>query len=86
MPFKTFAHGGAGTVRSMVGLAMDRPGDDLGIVIQRPKERMLVQKRHRLLLRGLTLQQLADCAHTEAAVREGEERRLFPGFRWSASS
>jgi hypothetical protein len=50
MPFKTFAHGGA------IRLAMDRPGDDLGIVVQRPDERMLIQKWQRLLLRDFALE------------------------------
>src|SRR6266576_2259590 len=70
MPLKTFAHGGA------IHLAMDRPSDDLGIVIQRPDERMLVEERQRFLLRCLALEQLADRSQTEAAVRD----RDFAGF------
>ena len=54
MPFKTFAHGGA------IGLAMDRPCDDGPIIIERPNERMLIEKRQRLLHGRLALEQLAN--------------------------
>jgi hypothetical protein len=74
MPLKTFAQGGA------ICLAMDRPGDDLGIVIQRPDKRMLVEKRQRFLLRCLALEQLADRSQTEAAVRDRDFAGFFQGL------
>ena len=54
MPVKTFAHGRA------TCLAMDRPGDDGRIIIQWPNERMLIEKRQRLLLGRLAFEQLAN--------------------------
>ena len=54
MPPKTFAHGGA------TWLAMDRPRDELGIVVERTDQRMFIEKRQRLLLRRFTLEQLAN--------------------------
>ena len=74
MPYKTFAHGGA------ICLAMDRPRDDCGVVVQRPNERMLVQKRQRLLLGRLALQQLADRPQPKAAVRQGDFAGFFQRF------
>ena len=56
MPFQTFAHGGA------ICLAMDRPGDDGPIIIERPNERMLIEKRQGLLKIALALQQVANGA------------------------
>lgn len=50
MPGKTFAHGGA------ICLAMERLGDDRGIIVQRPNDRMLFEKRQRSLLRRLVYQ------------------------------
>ena len=70
MPFKTFAHGGA------IRLAMDRPGDDLGVVVQRADQRMFVQKRQWFLFGVLALEQLADRPQSKAAVRKGN----FAGF------
>jgi hypothetical protein len=53
MPCKTFAHGG------VILLAMDRPRDERGIISQRPNDRMLVEKRQRLLRRRAMLHELA---------------------------
>jgi hypothetical protein len=59
MPRKTFAQGRAGTVRSMVRLAMDRPRDQLRVIVKRADDRMLFEKGQRRLRHGLTLEQLA---------------------------
>lgn len=77
MPYKTFAHGGAGTVRSMVRLAMERPGNERGIISQRPNDRMLVEERQRLLRRRLMLQELSQCAKSIDAVRKGRFTGVF---------
>jgi hypothetical protein len=55
MPVKTFAHG-----RAIYCLAMDRPCDDGRIIIQWPNQRMLIEKRQRLLLGRLAFEQLAN--------------------------
>ncbi len=56
---------------------MDRPRDDLGVVVQRPDQRMLIEKRQRLLLGRLALQKLADRPQAKAAVRKGRFARFF---------
>ena len=61
-------------------LAMDRPRDDGGVIVQRPNDRMLVQERQRLLLGRLALQQLANRPQPEAAVRKGGFAGFFQGF------
>ena len=50
VPLKTFAQGWA------TALAMDRPDDDLGVIIERADDGMLFQKRQRLLRRGVSRQ------------------------------
>ena len=70
MPFKTFAQGGA------ICLAMDRPRDDSGVIIQRSNERMLIQERQRFLQVSLPLQQLANRPQSVATMRQGD----FAGF------
>ena len=62
MPFQTFAHGGAIGHRAQRGRAMDRPGDDGPIIIERPNERMLIEKRQGFLKIALALQQVANGA------------------------
>ena len=51
MPFKTFAHGGA------IFLAMDRPCDELRIIIERTNDGVLFQKGERHLPSRLSLEQ-----------------------------
>ena len=78
MPRKTFTHGGA-TV-----LAMDRPGDQRGIIVERANDRMLVQEWQRLLARRRALQELPQRAEPEcAAVRRFPQRK---GTRCPAAS
>lgn len=50
VPLKTFAQGWA-TPR-----AMDRPGDDLAVIIHRADDRVLVEKRQRLLRQRIASQ------------------------------
>jgi putative SOS response-associated peptidase YedK len=71
MPRKTFAQGRA------ICLAMDRPRDDRGIISERPNDRMLVQKRQRLLCRRLMLQELPQGAKAVSAVRKGRFASIF---------
>lgn len=70
MPHKTFAHGGA------ILVAMDRPRNHSGVIIQRTNERMLVQERQRFLLGGFAPHESADRFELPAAVRQGD----FAGF------
>jgi hypothetical protein len=58
MPRQTFAHGGA------ILLAMERPGDERRVIVQRPNDRMLVEERQRLLRRRLMLEQLPQGSQT----------------------
>ena len=73
MPPKTYAHGGA------IRLALDRPGDDGGVIVQRSNQRMLVQKRQRFLFGRLTQEQLADRPQPIAVVRNGRFTGIFQG-------
>ena len=50
VPPKTFAQGWA------TALAMDRPDDDLGVIVERADNGMLIEKRQRLLRRGVARQ------------------------------
>ena len=74
MPLKTFAHGGA------ICLAMDRPSDDGGIIVERTDDRVLVQKRQVLLRVGLPLGELTDCPQAIRTVRQGYFAGSFQGF------
>ena len=74
MPGKTFAHGRA------TALAMDRPRDDLGVIVQRADDRVLVQKRQRLLPRRRTVQQLAERLQAKRTVGKRRFTGFFQGF------
>jgi hypothetical protein len=71
MPDKTFAQGWA-TV-----LAMDRAGDERGVIRQRPDDGMLLQERQRLLRRRLMLKQLAQRAEAIFTVPKGRFTGMF---------
>jgi len=55
-------------VRSMVRLAMDRPRDQLCVIVKRADDRMLFEKGQRRLRHGLTLEQLAQRPQPICAV------------------
>ena len=67
MPFQTLVHG---------GVTCQRRQDDLRVIIQGSNDRMLVQKAERLLLGGLTPQQLPEWPQVEGTVGKCD----FTGF------
>ena len=75
IPQKTCA-----AIAATVVLAAHGGGDDAAVIVHRPDDRMLGEERQRLLFLGLAIQQAADRAKAEGAVRKGDFAGVFQGF------